>query len=297
MSNNLVSIIMNCFNGEEFLHSAIESVLSQSYQNWELIFWDNQSNDTSAEIFKSYNDKRLKYYYSSTHYEVVSKARNQAISKSKGDFISFLDVDDLWLPEKLSIQLKLFEKDDVGLICSNYFLMNERKNQKKLAFKLNFRSQIATNQLLKNYYVALVTLIIRKDMIEKLQYIFDDEYHIIGDFDLVLRLSIMGELGYIKEPLAVLRLHENNLTNRSSNLLVHEFRTWIQKNKSTEISQFNGFKYRDDWLTYTSAIYKILAGDRRSSFKLFLKLPFGKLKLRLFIALLLPLIIVKNLKN
>ena len=62
MSDKLVSIIMNCFNGEEFLHNAIESVLSQSYQNWELIFWDNQSDDTSAEIFKSYNDERLKYY-------------------------------------------------------------------------------------------------------------------------------------------------------------------------------------------------------------------------------------------
>ena len=297
MPDKLVSIIMNCFNGEKFLHNAIESVLSQSYENWELIFWDNQSDDTSAEIFKSYNDERLKYYFSNTHYEVVSVARNQAISKSKGDFISFLDVDDVWLPEKLSIQLKLFEKDDVGFICSNYFLMNERKNQKKIAFNSNFGSQIATNQLLKNYYVALVTLIIRKEMIEKLQYIFDDEYHIIGDFDLVLRISTMSKLGYINEPLAVLRLHENNLTNRSTKLLVHEFRAWIQKNKSTEISLFNGFKYREDWLIYTSAIYKILAGDRKSSFKLFLKLPFGKLKLRLFIAFILPLIIVKRLKT
>ena len=59
----LVSIIMNCYNGENFLHESIKSVLSQTYENWELIFWDNRSNDKSAEIFKNYNDKRFKYYY------------------------------------------------------------------------------------------------------------------------------------------------------------------------------------------------------------------------------------------
>ena len=57
----LVSIIMNCYNGETFLHESIKSVLSQTYENWELIFWDNRSEDKSAEIFKSYKDKRFKY--------------------------------------------------------------------------------------------------------------------------------------------------------------------------------------------------------------------------------------------
>ena len=58
----LVSVIMNCYNGEEYLSHAINSVLNQTYKNWEIIFWDNQSTDKSAEIFKAYNDKRLKYY-------------------------------------------------------------------------------------------------------------------------------------------------------------------------------------------------------------------------------------------
>tara|TARA_B100001175_G_C19486028_1_gene629834 strand:- start:246 stop:1139 length:894 start_codon:yes stop_codon:yes gene_type:complete len=297
MSDKLVSVIMNCFNGEEFLHDAIDSVLAQTYQNWELIFWDNQSNDLSAEIFKKYKDSRLKYYYSNVHYEIVSKARNQAIAKSKGEFISFLDVDDIWLPEKLQIQLKLFENEDIDFLCSNYFLLNERKKQKKIAFKFNLNSPIVTNKLLKNYYVALVTLVIKKNMLEKLNYIFDEEYHIIGDFDLVLRISTLGKLGYIAKPVALLRLHKNNVTNKNSNLLLNEFSAWIQKNESTEISKFDGFQFRKDWLKYTSAIYKIMDGDKKTSFKLFLTLPFGQLKLRLFIALLLPLALVKKIKN
>ena len=58
----LVSVIMNCFNGEQYLSQAVKSVLDQDYDNFEVIFWDNQSTDKSASIFKSFNDKRLKYY-------------------------------------------------------------------------------------------------------------------------------------------------------------------------------------------------------------------------------------------
>ena len=63
----LVSILMNCFNGEKYLNEALESIMAQTYQNWELIFWDNQSTDQSANIFKSYKDPRLKYFLSPEH--------------------------------------------------------------------------------------------------------------------------------------------------------------------------------------------------------------------------------------
>ena len=76
----LVSIIMNCYNGEEYLEQAIESILSQSYQNWEIVFWDNQSTDNSANIFKSYYHSRFRYYYAKKH-TVLYSARNYALSK------------------------------------------------------------------------------------------------------------------------------------------------------------------------------------------------------------------------
>ena len=90
LDNNqpLVSIIMNCFNGEKYLKFSLESVINQTYKNWELIFWDNKSKDNSAEIFKSFNDKRFKYFYADEHTSLY-KARNLAIQKSQGDFISF----------------------------------------------------------------------------------------------------------------------------------------------------------------------------------------------------------------
>jgi len=105
----LVSIIMNCHNGEHFLKDSINSIINQSYKNWELIFWDNKSTDNSRKILKLYNDKRIKYYYSN-RYNTLYKSRNLAIKKAKGKFISFLDTDDMWGREKLRKQVNFLKK-------------------------------------------------------------------------------------------------------------------------------------------------------------------------------------------
>ena len=95
----LVSVIMNCYNGEKYLTDSLNSLLSQNYRNWELIFWDNISTDNSKKIFESYNDKRFKYYLAPKH-EILYKARNLAIKKTSGDYIAFLDTDDIWSKDK-----------------------------------------------------------------------------------------------------------------------------------------------------------------------------------------------------
>ena len=89
--NPLVSIIMNCYNGEKFLNESIKSVLNQSYKNWELIFWDNMSSDNSSKIIKKIDDSRIKYYLSNK-FEKLYKARNLALEKASGKFICFLEI-------------------------------------------------------------------------------------------------------------------------------------------------------------------------------------------------------------
>ena len=83
---SLVSVIINCFNGEKYLREALDSVIIQTYKNWEIIFWDNQSTDKSAEIFKSYKDNRLKYYRASSHADILYEARNYALKKTINSF-------------------------------------------------------------------------------------------------------------------------------------------------------------------------------------------------------------------
>ena len=97
----LISIIMNCYNGEKYLNEAVESILSQTFSNWELIFFDNLSNDNTFSVIENYKDERIKYFLSNIHYNILYEARIEAVNHSNGEYLSFLDVDDWWENDKL----------------------------------------------------------------------------------------------------------------------------------------------------------------------------------------------------
>ena len=99
----LVSIVVNCHNGEKYLKDCINSAFNQSYKNWEIIFWNNCSSDNSLDIIKNYKNKKIKKFYSKKLLKLY-KARNLAIQKAKGKYIAFLDVDDYW--KKINYKVK-----------------------------------------------------------------------------------------------------------------------------------------------------------------------------------------------
>ena len=104
MEMPFVSVILNCYNGEKYLKEAIDSVYAQSYVNWEIIVWDNVSSDKSAQIALSYNSK-LKYFCAEKH-TPLGHARKLAVGVSNGEYLAFIDADDIWFPNKLEIQLR-----------------------------------------------------------------------------------------------------------------------------------------------------------------------------------------------
>ncbi len=114
MGDSLVSVIINCLNGEKFLREAIDSVYAQTYNNWEIILWDNASTDKTAEIGQSY-DSKIKYYKSEKVIP-LGDARNKALKQCKGEFIAILDCDDIWAPDKLEKQIPLFKESSIGLV-------------------------------------------------------------------------------------------------------------------------------------------------------------------------------------
>ncbi len=124
----LVSIILNCHNAEKFLKKSISSVIKQKYRNWELIIFDNCSNDnTKIEVLKFRKNKKIRYFRSRKLFNLYN-ARNLAIKKAKGSLITFLDADDWWLKDKLDEQVKFLEKNkDINIVYSNLFLFNEKK--------------------------------------------------------------------------------------------------------------------------------------------------------------------------
>ena len=108
-SNSLISIIMNCKNGQKYLEESIKSIINQNYQKWELIFYNNCSNDNSLEIVRSFKEQRIKVYNSKKNLSLYD-ARNKAILKAKGKYICFCDVDDWWIKSKLKKQLIEIQK-------------------------------------------------------------------------------------------------------------------------------------------------------------------------------------------
>lgn len=127
MSNTKVSIITPMFNSEKFILSAINSVLSQTYTNWELLIIDDCSTDNSKRIVHDCmkHDKRIVYIGTEKPSGSPSIPRNIGINKASGRFIAFLDSDDLWLPNKLEKQISYFKEEKVVIVYSNYEKISE----------------------------------------------------------------------------------------------------------------------------------------------------------------------------
>ena len=232
MSEPLVSIIMNCYNGSKYLNEALQSIINQTYKNWELIFWDNLSNDNSKEIFKKYNDKRFKYFLADKH-TVLYEARNLAVKKVKGEFVAFLDTDDVWLKEKLEEQIKLFSNKKIGLVYGNYWRFNSKHlfKKKKLARNLELPNGKITNILLQRYFIGMLTVVIRKEYINAKDKIFDAKFDMLADMDFVLRFSKKWEFDCVQKPVAVSRQHQNQLQNKNLKKQAVQMEEWYEKIK------------------------------------------------------------------
>ena len=227
--NPLVSVIMNCHNGETYLKESISSLINQTYKNWELIFWDNFSSDSSKEVLMQFSDKRIKYYYTK-NFTPLYEARNLAIKKTSGEFISFLDTDDVWLKNKISTQVNFFQKNKkFNIVYSNYYVLDQIKNKKYIKCKKNLNSGRITQDLLNNYTIGILTVCVKKKFFDKQK--FNKKYNIIGDFDFFVKLSKKNEIGYIKKPLCIYRIHTLNYSIKNLNEFKLELDHWIRINK------------------------------------------------------------------
>jgi len=293
----LVSVIMNCYNGEKYLKEALDSVISQTYENWEIIFWDNKSTDKSAEIFKNYNDDRLHYFLNDSHTQILYKARNYALDKAKGDFIAFLDVDDWWLPYKLEKQLPLFRNEEIGLVYGNLWLHFEKNKKNKIYRKKKLPTGLIVENLLKDYVIGSPTYVIRKELIDKHKYNFNEDFHIIGDFDLNLRIAAKYKIDCIQNPIAFVRIHEKNESLLKRDMEINELKIWLDSAQRSSIfkSRIN-LKNIKLKIHYLETMESILKKGFTKSFWKVLKYPFCLNKVKLVVALLIPNFVLKRIK-
>lgn len=242
MEKNLVSVIMNCFNGEQYLREAIESVLCQTYEKLEIIFWNNASTDNSKDIVFSYDDKRIKYYESMKTVNVYT-ARNFALSKCKGEFIAFLDTDDLWLSQKLEKQIPLFENKDVGLVFSDSIFFNNYGNERR-NYSAGYPNQgYCFEDLLLKYHLDIETVVLRHSLLLDNNLKFNDKYNCAGDADLFLSVAHLSKIACVKDVLAKWRIHENSITSTQKKRFIDEERNIILKLKMKFQDENNKYEY------------------------------------------------------
>lgn len=246
-----VSIILNCHNGEEYLEDALISISKQTYTNWELVFWDNRSSDNSSIIFEKFKKKNKKFkYFKAKKFTSLYKARNLAIQKANGDYIAFIDSDDTWEKDKLQKQLKLFKDPSVGVVYGNLWLKNEKNNKIKRCINYKLPEGFIYKNLLKNYYIGIITAVIKKKILNK-NFYFNSNYNIIGDFDLFIRLSVFNKFKVIQDPVATYRLHQNNLSSKFRSLQILELKDWLNRQKSKlDKTEYFEFKKKIEFLKF-----------------------------------------------
>ena len=218
---------MNCHNCEKFIHRSMTSVFAQTYKNFEIIFFDNFSNDDTKKIIKSYSDKRINYYKSNKYLKLYD-ARNKAIKKSRGEYITFLDVDDEWHKEKLKLQINHFKKNNFDVCYTNYWVV---KNNKKKLFKDNIEAVDINNKILNDYPIGILTTMIKSNIFFKKKFYFNKGFEIIGDFDFFFRISKKFKFKCLNLPLAKYHIHENNFSIKKIDLEIKEIKKWYNSNK------------------------------------------------------------------
>lgn len=216
----LVSVIMNCYNGQRYLTEAIDSVISQTYDHWELIFWDNQSTDMSASIVKSYSDIRIRYFYAENHTN-LGAARNLALMETRGGWIGFLDVDDLWFPEKLETQVTeiLKEKDDVGLSYSRCEFFRDLdkpsltfRDRKIFPSSKTLPNESIREELFVGNLIPFPSVLYRKSALDVIGGV--PAYKHPPDYFMSLAISSKWRVVPVDKVLCAYRLHQNNLSLR-----------------------------------------------------------------------------------
>ena len=290
----LVSVIVNFHNSEKFIQKCLDSIINQDYINIEIILFDNFSNDKSKEIISSFKDKRIKYFYSNIKLTLYA-ARNQALKLSTGDFIAFLDSDDWWEQNYLSLRKDFFNNQNFDYSYCNANFFYEKSNRSKLYKTYKLPNGKIFDHLVKDYLIIISGVIFKKKIFQKFGF-FNEQYNIIGDYDFLLRIANSTNAHSINNPLLNYRVHSKNYSKLNTELFYKEYKNWFNKNKHYSNSKNKIIlEVRLEYLEITNLLL-----NRKKTFRILIKiLKHKNLKnmSKFLILFFLPKILFKFLKK
>ena len=219
----LVSVIMNVRNGASFLREALDSVLAQTFVDWELIVWDDCSTDNSAQIVSQYRDPRIRYFLSPED-TPLGKARDSAIRRASGEWLAFLDQDDVWLPRKLEMQMAL-AGTGVGIIYGRTVMFDARHgNRRDYDYAHEFvalpEGNIFTQLFADGCFLAMSSAVLRRSAVEDVGRI-PPAIEVIPDYYLYAAVARHYQARAVQDVICRYRLHPGSMS-RSRRLRLHQ---------------------------------------------------------------------------
>lgn len=224
----LVSVIMPSYNAEQYIAESIESVLAQTYGNWELVITDDRSTDRTPEIAKSYSvkDPRIKFRIADQH-GGIAETRNQSLLRVQGRFIAFLDNDDLWVAEKLEKQVKFMLDNGYAFSYSEYELLNEDGTPKGKTIKT--AGVINYHKYLRNTIIGSGTIMLDR---EKIGEVTMPDNATSDDMALWCKILKDGHQAYpLKEVLMKYRVRNNSASANKLNAARDVWRVYRKQEK------------------------------------------------------------------
>ena len=211
--NPFISIIIPTYNHANFLKKSLKSVLNQKYHNWEIIVIDNESTDDTDEVVISLNDNRIKLLKINNN-GIIAKSRNLGIKEAKGNWIAFLDSDDLWYPTRLSSVIKILESENrYDVVCTDELMVNLETGKSKILEHGPYTEKFYRTMLLYGNRLSTSATLVRRSFLNKYELYFpeDQDFITVEDYDLWLQLALhKANFKFIRSTQGQYTIHGNN---------------------------------------------------------------------------------------
>ena len=205
MKNPKVTVLMSVYNGEKYLNEAIDSILGQTFKDFEFSIINDGSTDRTAKVLKSYQDPRIKIINNEKNIG-LTKSLNKGLKMAKGNYIARQDADDISMPERLKKEVEFLEQNrNVGLVGTDYFMINEKGEAVHIVKCLNGSRELKT-KLLEGNQFGHGSVILRRECIDKVG-TYREEFKFAQDYDFYLRIAEVYDVANISEPLYKWRIN------------------------------------------------------------------------------------------
>jgi len=210
MKNPKVTVLMSVYNGEKYLREAIDSILAQTFKNFEFLIVNDGSTDKTAEILKSYKDSRIKIISNEKNIG-LTKSLNKGLKAAKGNYIARQDADDVSMPERLEKEVEFLEQNrNVGLVGTDYLFINEKGKVVHIVKCLNGSRELK-EKLLEGNQFGHGSVMLRRECIDEVG-TYREEFKFAQDYDFYLRIAEVYDVANISEPLYQWRINVKSVS-------------------------------------------------------------------------------------